>query len=90
MNGYFHEATLQGSKLDSAESRKFRTYSRAYTRGPGNGDATTENMFESRENIISGKDVIVMTTEYQVKYEESQDSLSEKGLGRTESWKDEI
>jgi hypothetical protein len=46
-------------------------------------------VFESEENIMPGKDEIVMTTEYQVKYEESQDSLSEKGLGRAESWKDE-
>jgi len=38
---------------------------------------------------MPGKDGIVMTTEYQVRYEESQDSLSEKGLGRTESWKEE-
>ena len=48
----------------------------------------TKNVFGSEENIIPGKDEIVMTTEYQVKYEESQDSLSEKGLRRAESWKD--
>jgi len=46
-------------------------------------------VFESVENILPGQDGIIMTTEYQVKYEESQDSLSEKGLGRAESWKDE-
>jgi hypothetical protein len=46
-------------------------------------------MFESEENIIPGKDEIVITIEYQVKYKESQDSLSEKGLERIESWEDE-
>jgi hypothetical protein len=66
-----------------------RSYSRVYTRGQGSGNATTKNVFESEENIMPGRNGIVMTTEYQVKYEESQDSLSEKGLGRAESWKDE-
>ena len=84
--GYIHEAT---SKYDSAKSRKVRAYSKAYTRGQGSGNATTKNVFESEENIMPGKDEIIMTTEYQVKYEESQDSLSEKGLGRAESWNDE-
>lgn len=46
-------------------------------------------MFESEESIMPGKDRIVLTTEYQVKYEESEDSLSEKGLARAESWRDE-
>jgi hypothetical protein len=87
--GYIHEATLKDSKDDSAKSRKVREYSKVYTRGQGSGNATTKNVFESEENIMPGKDEIVMTTEYQVKYEESQDSLSEKGLGRTESWKNE-
>ena len=87
--GYIHEATLKDSKDDSAKSGSVRAYSKVYTRGQGSGNATRKNMFESEENIIPGKDEIVMTTEYQVKYEESQDSLSEKGLGRTESWKDE-
>jgi hypothetical protein len=87
--GYIHEATLKDSKVDSAKFRKVRVYSKVYTRGQGSGNATTKNVFESEENIIPGKDEIVMTTEYQVKYEESQDSLSEKGLGRAESWKDE-
>lgn len=83
-NGYIHETTLK----DSANSRRVRTYSRVYTRG-GQGNTTTKNMFESEENIMPDKDVIVMTTEYQVKYEDSEDSLSEKGFGRAESWKDE-
>jgi hypothetical protein len=87
--GYIHESTLKYSKDDSAKSRSVRAYSRVYTRGRGSGNTTTKNAFESEENIIPGKDEIVMTTEYQVKYEESQDSVSEKGLGRTESWKDE-
>jgi hypothetical protein len=87
--GYIHEATLKDSKDDSAKSRKARAYSNVYTRGQGSGYAMTKNVFESEENIVPGKDEIVMTTEYQVKYEESQDSLSEKGLGRAESWKDE-
>jgi hypothetical protein len=80
---------LKDSKDDSAKSRKVRAYSKVYTRGQGSGNAATKNVFESEENIMPGKDEIVMTTEYQVKYEESQDSLSEKGLGRAESWKDE-
>jgi len=87
--GYIHEATLKDSKDDSAKSRKVRAYSKVYTRRQGSGNATTKNVFESEENIMPGKDEIVMTIEYQVKYEESQDSLSEKGLGRAESWKDE-
>jgi hypothetical protein len=87
--GYIHEATLKGSKNDSGKARKVRAYSRVYTRGQGSGNATTKNVFESEENIMPGKDEIIMTTEYQVKYEESQDSLSEKGLGRAESWNDE-
>lgn len=87
--GYIHEATLKDSKDDSAHSREVRAYSKVYSRGQASGNATTKNIFESEENIIPGKDGIVMMTEYQVKYEESQDSLSEKGLGRTESWKDE-
>ncbi|PMD64508.1 uncharacterized protein K444DRAFT_660403 [Hyaloscypha bicolor E] len=87
--GYVYEATLKDSKNDSAKSRKVRAYSKVYTRGQGSGNAATKNVFESEENIMPGKDEIVMTTEYQVKYEESQDSLSEKGLGRAESWKDE-
>jgi hypothetical protein len=80
---------LKGSKNDSGKARKVRAYSRVYTRGQGSGNATTKNVFESEENIMPGKDEIIMTTEYQVKYEESQDSLSEKGLGRAESWNDE-
>ena len=82
--GYIHEATLKGS----GKSRKARAYSKVYTTVQGSGNATTKNVFESEENIMPGKDEIVMTTEYQVKYEESQESLSEKGLGRAESWKD--
>lgn len=84
--GYVHEAELKISKNDSARSKKFRAYSKVYTKGQGSGNVTTKNVFESEENIVPGRDEIVMTTEYQVKYEESQDSLSEKGLGRTESW----
>ena len=87
--GYIHEATSKDSKDDSAKSRKVRAYSKVYTRGQRSGNATTKNVFESEENIMPGKDDIIITTEYQVKYEESQDSLSEKGLGRAESWKDE-
>jgi hypothetical protein len=87
--GYIHEPTLKDSEDDSAKPRKARTYSRVYTRGQGSGNGTTKNVFESVENILPGQDGIIMTTEYQVKYEESQDSLSEKGLGRVESWKDE-
>jgi len=87
--GYIHEATLKDSNDDSAKSRKVRVYSKVYTRRQGSGNATTKNVFESEENIMPGKDEIVMTTEYQVKYEESQDSLSEKGLATAESWKDE-
>ena len=79
---------MKDSKDESAKSRKARAYSKVYTRGQGGGNAT-KNVFESEENIIPGRDDIVMTTEYQVKYEESQDSLSEKGLGRSESWKDD-
>jgi hypothetical protein len=87
--GYIHEATLKVSKDDSAKFRKAQVYSKVYIRGQGSRNAVTNNVFESEENIMPGKDEIVMTTEYQVKYEESQDSLSEKGLGRAESWKDE-
>lgn len=87
--GYIHEATLKDSKDDSAKSRRVRAYSKVYSRGQRSGNDTINNVFESEENIMPGKDGIVMTTEYQVKYEESQDSLSEKGLGRAESWKDE-
>jgi hypothetical protein len=86
---YIHEATLKDLKDDTAKSRNVGAYSKVYTRGQGSGNATTKNMFESEENIMPGKDEIIMTIEYQVKYEESQDSLSEKGLGRAESWKDE-
>jgi hypothetical protein len=86
--GYVYEATLKDSKDDSAKSRKVRAYSKVYTRGQGSGNAATKNVFQSEENIMPGKDEIIMTTEYQVKYE-SQDSLSEKGLGRAESRKDE-
>jgi hypothetical protein len=80
---------LKDSKDDSAKSRKVRAYSKVYTRGQGGGNATTKNVFESEENIMPGKNEIVMTTEYRVNYEESQDSLSEKGLARAESWNDE-
>ena len=80
---------MKDSKDDSAKSRKVRAYSKVYTRGQGSGNATTKDVFGSEENIKFGMGEIVMTTEYQVKYEESQDSLSEKGLGRAESWKDE-
>ena len=83
--GYIHEATSK----DSAKPRKARAHSKVYTRVQGSGNTATKNVFESEENIMPGKDEIVMTTEYQVKYEESQESLSEKGLGRIESWKDE-
>ena len=87
--GYIHEATLKGIEDDSAKSRQARTYSKVYTRGQGSSNATAKNVFESVENILPGQDGIIMTTEYQVKYEESQDSLSEKGLVRVETWKDE-
>jgi hypothetical protein len=87
--GYIHEATLKGMEDDSAKSRQARTYSKVYTRGQGRGNATAKNVFESVENILPGQDGIIMTTEYQVKYEESQDSLSEKGLVRVETWRDE-
>lgn len=87
--GYIHETTLKDSKGDPAKPRKVRAYSKVYARGQGSENATTKNVFDSVENIMPGKGEIVMTTEYQVKYEESQDSLSEKGLGRAESWKDE-
>jgi hypothetical protein len=87
--GYIHEATLKDWKDNSGNSRMVRAYSKVYTRGQGTRNATTKNVLESEENIVPGKDEIVMTTEYQVKYEESQDSLSEKGLGRAESWKEE-
>ncbi|KAE8448820.1 hypothetical protein EG329_008822 [Mollisiaceae sp. DMI_Dod_QoI] len=87
--GYIHEATSTDSKDDSAESRQFRAYGEVYIRGQGNGNAGTKSAFESEENIVPGKEGIVMTTEYQVNYEESRDSLSEKGFGRSESWKDE-
>lgn len=80
---------MKDLKSDSAKSREVRAYSKVYTRGQASGNATTKNVFESEENIMPGKDEIVMTTEYQVKYEESQVSLSEKGLGMAESWKDE-
>jgi hypothetical protein len=87
--GYIHEAILKDSKDDSTKSRVLRTYSRVYTGVQGSGNAATKNVFGSEDNIKSAKDEIIMTTEYQVKYEESQDSLSEKGLRRVESWKDE-
>jgi hypothetical protein len=87
--GYIQEVTLKDSNHESTKSRNFRTYSKVYTRGQGNGNVTTQNVFESVENIMPSKDEIVMTTEYQVKYEDSQESLSEKGLGRVESWKDD-
>jgi hypothetical protein len=80
---------VKDSSDDSTRSRRVRAYSTVYSRGQGSGNATTKSVFESEENIMPGKDGIIMTTEYQVKYEESQDSLSEKGLGRAESWKDE-
>ena len=85
--GYFHESTFKSSNNTlRTKSRMARAYSEVYAKGRG-VNVTSKNVFESEENIIPGKDEIVMTTEYQVKYEESQDSLSEKGLGRTESWK---
>jgi hypothetical protein len=87
--GYIQGATLKDSKDDSANSRKVRAYSTVYARGQGGGNATAKNAFESEENIMPGKDGIVMTTEIRVKYEESKDSLSEKGLGRADSWEDE-
>lgn len=86
--GYIHEATPKELEDDSVKSRQARTYSKVYTRGQGSSKATTKNVFESEENILPRQDGIIMTTEYQVKYEESQDSLSEKGLGRVDSWKD--
>ena len=89
VTGYIHEATLKGSKDILAKPRKARAYSMVYARGQGGGVPITKNVFESEENIMPGKNEIVMTTEYQINYEESQDSLSEKGLARTESWKDE-
>lgn len=48
----------------------------------------TKDIAGSEDYIKFGKDDVVITTEYQVEYEESQDSLSEKGLGSAESWKD--
>jgi len=89
MANYIQEATLKDMNDDSGKSRKVRAYSKVYIRGQATGNAPTKNVSESVENIMPGKNGIVMTTEYHVKYEESQDSLSEKGLGRTESWKDE-
>lgn len=88
VTGYIHEATLKDLEDDSAKSRHARTYSKVYTRGQVSGKAATKNVFESEENILPGRNEIIMTTEYQVKYEESQDSLSEKGLGRVDSWQD--
>jgi len=65
-------------------------YTKVYTsRRLGIGKGTLDDVFESAENIIPGKDEIVMTTEYQVEYEESHEtqiSLSEKGLQRPELW----
>lgn len=87
--GYNHDATLKDSKDDLAKSRRGRAYSVVYTRGQGGGNAAMKNAPESEENIMPDRHVIVMTTEYHIKYEESEDSLSEKGLGRTESWKDQ-
>jgi hypothetical protein len=87
--GYIHEATLKDSNDESAKAGRGRAYSKVYIKAQGNVNAATKNGFGSEENIMPGKDGIVMTTEYQVRYEESQDSLSEKGLGRTESWKEE-
>lgn len=87
--GYVHEAILKDSEDDLAKSRKTRAYSKVYSRGQGSGNATIKNVFESEQSIMPSKDDIIITTEYQVKYEESQDSLSEKGLGKAESWKDE-
>jgi hypothetical protein len=88
--GYIQKATLKDSEDDLPNSRMARAYSKIYTKGQGSGNATTKNAFESKENIMPGKDEIIMTTEYQVKYEESQDSLSEKGLGRSESWQNDV
>ncbi len=85
---YIHEATLEDLEDDSAKSRQARTYSKVYTRGQVSSKATTKNVFESEVIILPGRNGIIMTTEYQVKYEESQDSLSEKGLGRVDSWQD--
>lgn len=81
VTGYIHETI---SKDDSAKSRKVRVYSMA----PRSGKFMTKNISESEDHIKSGKDNVVITTEYQVDYEESQDSLSEKGFGSAESWKD--
>jgi hypothetical protein len=46
-------------------------------------------VLDSEEAILPGKHEIVMTVDYQVEYEESEDSLSEKGLGGgvRDSWK---
>lgn len=87
--GYIHDAILKDSEDESTKSRKIRAYSKVYVRGQGRGGAGMKGGSESEENIKPEKDKIVMTTEYQVKYEENQDSLSEKGMGRAESWKDE-
>jgi hypothetical protein len=80
---------LKTSNDESAKAGRVRAYSKVYIKAQGNVNAATKNGFGSEENIMPGKDGIVMTTEYQVRYEESQDSLSEKGLARTESWKEE-
>lgn len=87
---YTH-ATLKDLQDDSAKSRKVRAYSKVYTKGQGRGkgNGMRKDVFESKEDMVLGKDAIVMTTEYQVRYEESQDSLSEKGLVRVETWKEE-
>lgn len=79
---------MSDSKIEAAKARQARAYSKIY--GGRQGTVTREKMFESKETIMPPKDGIVMRTEYQVTYEESEDSLSEKGLGRTESWKDEM
>jgi hypothetical protein len=89
VTGYMRDATLKDSDDASSRPRLVRAYSKVYARGQANGNAKQKKSFESDDNIMPGKDEIVMTTEYQVKYEESQDSLSEKGLVSTESWKTE-
>jgi hypothetical protein len=76
------------SQDSSFEFGKTRRYTTVYTKSKDRKHEI-DSVLDSEEAILPGKHEIVMTVDYQVEYEESEDSLSEKGLGGgvRDSWK---